>query len=267
MTDDRRQTETLWHWHCVSDDKYTYYYSNGIVIVSVMTDTHITILMTLCQWWQIHILLFWWHCVSDDRYTHYFSDDIVSEMTDTHIIILMTLCQWWQIRYTLLFWWHIHTLLFWWHWHCVSDDRYTYYYSDGIGIVSVMTDTHITILMVLAFFSDDRYTKYYSDDIGIVSVMTDTHNTILMALTLCQWWQIHILLFWWHWHCVHDNRYIDYYSDRYFMPKIYSGPNRISLVCQKNLKREIRWNYFGHNKLFRHLILLPGLVYKADHTP
>ena len=50
----------------------------------------------------------------------------------------------------------------------------------------MMTDTHITILMVLAFFSDDRYTKYYSDDIGIVSVMTDTHNTILMALTLCQ---------------------------------------------------------------------------------
>jgi hypothetical protein len=61
-----------------------------------------------------------------------------------------------------------------------------YYYFDGIAIVSVMTDTHITILMVLAFFSDDRYTKYYSDDIGIVSVMTDTHITILMALTLCQ---------------------------------------------------------------------------------
>jgi hypothetical protein len=190
-----------------------------------MTDTHIAILMPLCQWWHIHVLLFWWHChcVSDDRYTYYYSDgiDIVSVMTDTHITILMALCQWWQI----------HVLLFWW--HCVSDDRYMYYYSDCIGIVSVMTDTHITILMVLAFFSDDRYTKYYSDDIGIVSVMTDTHITILMALTLCQWWQIHILLFWWHWHCVHDNRCIDYYSDRYFMPKIYSGPNRISLVCWK----------------------------------
>ena len=179
--------------------------------------------MALCQWWQIHTLLFWCHCVSDDIYMYYYFDGIaiVSVMTDTHITILMALCQWWQI----------HVLLFWW--HCVSDDRYMYYYSDCIGIVSVMTDTHITILMVLAFFSDDRYTKYYSDDIGIVSVMTDTHITILMALTLCQWWQIHILLFWWHWHCVHDNRCIDYYSDRYFMPKIYSGPNRISLVCWK----------------------------------
>jgi hypothetical protein len=58
-----------------------------------------------------------------------------------------------------------YTLLFWWHWYCISDDRYTYYYSDGIATVSVMTDTHITILMTLA---------------------------------LCQWWQIHILLFWWH---------------------------------------------------------------------
>jgi hypothetical protein len=36
---------------------------------------------------------------------------------------------------------------------------------------------------------------------------------------------------------------------------------------KKNLKREIRWNHFDHDKLFRHLILLPGLVYKADHTP
>jgi hypothetical protein len=43
-----------------------------------------------------------------------------------------------------------------------SDDRCTYYYSDDIGIVSVMTDTY-----------------YYSDDIGIVSVMTDTHIAIL----------------------------------------------------------------------------------------
>ena len=163
-------------------------------------------------------------------------------MTDMHITILMSLalCQWWQIC----------ILLFWCHCCCVSDDRYAYYYSDCIGIVSVMTHTHITILMTLAF---------------------------------CQWWQIHILLFWWHWHCVSDDRYTNYYSDgigivsmitdtlitilTYFMPKIYSGPNRISLVCQKNLKREIRWNYFGHNKLFRHLILLPGLVYKADHTP
>jgi hypothetical protein len=161
-----------------------------------MTDTHITIMMALCQWWQIHIT----------------------------ILIALPLCQWWQIC----------ILLFWWHWHCVSDDRYAYYYSDVIAVVSVMTDMHITILIALALY---------------------------------QWWQIHTLLFWWHWHCVHDNRYIDYYSDRYFMPKIYSGPNRISLVCQKNLKREIRWNYFGHNKLFRHLILLPGLVYKADHTP
>ena len=85
----------------------------GIGIVSVMTNTHITILMafSLCQSWQIHILLFWWHCVSDDRYTYYYSGDIVSVMTDTHITFLMTLCQRWQI----------HTLLFWW--HCVSDDR------------------------------------------------------------------------------------------------------------------------------------------------
>jgi hypothetical protein len=35
----------------------------------------------------------------------------------------------------------------------------------------------------LAFFSDDRYTYYYSDDIGIVSVMTDTDITILMTYT------------------------------------------------------------------------------------
>ena len=116
-----------WHWHCVSDDIYTYYYSDGIGIVSVMTDTHITILMALVlyQWWQIHILLFWW-------YWHF------SVMTDTQNTILMTLalCQWWQI----------HILLFWWHWHCVSDDRYTYYYSDGIGIVSMITDALITIL-------------------------------------------------------------------------------------------------------------------------
>jgi peptide deformylase len=57
----------------------------------------------------------------------------------------------------------------------ITDTMATYYYSDGIGIASVMTDTHITILMVLAFFSDDRCTYYYSDDIGIVSVMTDTY--------------------------------------------------------------------------------------------
>jgi hypothetical protein len=44
------------------------------------------------------------------------------------------------------------------------------------------------------------------------------------------------------------------------MPKIYWSD-------KKNLKREIRWNHFNHDKLFRHLILLPGLVYKADHTP
>ena len=192
------QIHTLLFWcHCVSDDIYMYYYFDGIAIVSVMTDTHITILMVLAFF-------------SDDRYTNYYSDDIgiVSVMTDTHITILMalTLCQWWQI----------HILLFWW--HCVSDDRYMYYYSDGIvsvmrymyyysdciGIVSVMTDTHITILMVLAFFSD-RYTYYYS--------VTDTQNTILMTLALCQWWQIHILLFWWHWHCVSDDRYTYYYSD------------------------------------------------------
>ena len=107
----------------------THYYSDGIGIVSVMTDTHITILMALalCQWWQIHVLLLWWHCVSDNRCTYYYSDGIaiVSVMTDTHITILMALalCQW---------------------------DRYTYYYSDGIDIVSVMTDTHITILKALA---------------------------------------------------------------------------------------------------------------------
>jgi hypothetical protein len=46
----------------------------------------------------------------------------------------------------------------------------------------------------------------------------------------------------------------------------FTGPNRSSLVRQKNLKREIRWNHFDHNKQFRHLIFLPGLVYKADHT-
>ena len=28
----------------------------------------------------------------------------------------------------------------------------------------------------------------------------------------------------------------------------FTGPNRISLVRQKNLKREIRWNHFDHNK-------------------
>jgi hypothetical protein len=50
--------------------------------------------------------------------------------------------------------------------------------------------------------SNDRYTHYYSDGISIVSVMTDAHITILMALVLYQSWQIHILLFWWHWHCV-----------------------------------------------------------------
>jgi hypothetical protein len=66
----------------------------------------------------------------------------------------------------------------------------------GIGIVSVMTDTHITILMSLVLCQWDRYTYYYS--IGIVSLMTDTHITILMALVLYQWWPIHILLFWWH---------------------------------------------------------------------
>ena len=117
-----------------------YYYSNGIV--SVITDAHITIMMALplCQWWQIHTLLFWchWHCVSE---------------TDTHITILLALCQWWQI----------HILLFWWHWHCVSE-----------------TDTHITILMALTLCQwwqihillfwrhwhcvhDNRYIDYYFD--------------------------------------------------------------------------------------------------------
>ena len=28
----------------------------------------------------------------------------------------------------------------------------------------------------------------------------------------------------------------------------FTGLNRISLVRQKNLKREIRWNHFDHNK-------------------
>jgi hypothetical protein len=134
--------------------------------------------VTLCQWWQIHILL----CVSNDIYTHYYFDGIVSVMTDTHITIMMALCQWWQIHITILIalplcqWWQICILLFWCHWHCVSDDRYAYYYSDVIAVVSVMTD-------------------------------------ILIALALYQWWQIHTLLFWWHWHFVNDDRYTYYYSD------------------------------------------------------
>jgi hypothetical protein len=65
----------------------------------------------------------------------------------------------------------------------------------------------IRIVICCHCVSDDRYTHYYSDGIGIVSVMTDTHISILMALVLYQWWQIHILLFWWHWHCVSDDRY------------------------------------------------------------
>jgi hypothetical protein len=172
--------------------RYTYYYSDGIGIVSVMTDTHITILMVLAlyQWWQIHTLLLWchWHCVSE---------------TDTHITILIALALSSLIQYQC----HQNSNVCICHdrhnanairivicvsvitdtmgWHCVSDNRCTYYYSDGIAIVSVMTDTHITILMSLTLCQWDRYTYYYSDSISIVSVITDTCITILMAL--CQW--------------------------------------------------------------------------------
>jgi hypothetical protein len=122
--------------HCVSDDRYMYYYSDGIV--SVITDAHITILMALafCQWWQIHILLFWWHwhCVSE---------------TDTHIRIVICVsvitekCQYHQNSNMCI----CH------HWHNANVIRIvicvylsTYYYSEGIGIVSMITDTLITNL-------------------------------------------------------------------------------------------------------------------------
>jgi hypothetical protein len=115
------------HWH-VSDDRYTYYYSDGIV--SVITYAHITILMACHHWHNANAIIIV-ICVS-----------LSLTQCQCHQNNNMCICYHWHnvIRIVI----HVsvitdtmlmpHILLFWWHCYCASDDRYT----------------HITILMTLA---------------------------------------------------------------------------------------------------------------------
>ena len=73
----------------------------------------------------------------------------------------------------------------------------------------------------------------------LLSVLQE--HIVVGSESLLVYFQVHIL-------AVKEIRKLKSQDSRTSECLRFTGLNRISLVRQKNLKREIRWNHFDHNK-------------------